>query len=96
MEKRAFKRIGGAVLSVGVFWTLTSYLPRFIWDFSFESMISNDIVSSILSFVFSIVMYIVATLTLFLFLRGLPTLVGEPKKKMKLLEFLAGYVQCVE
>ena len=88
MEKKAFKRISSALLVVGVFWVLTSYMPRFLWDFSFDNVIESELISSLLSFISSIVMYTVATLIIYLFLRKLPTLKEEPKKKMKLSEFL--------
>ena len=88
MEKVAFRKISGAMLTVGVFWFVISYLPRFLWNFTFDDYIPNSTLSSIVSFIFSIIMYSLAILIFYFFLRKLPKISGEPKKKMKVFEFL--------
>jgi len=87
VEKKAFGLISLSVLTTGIFWAAVSYLPGFI-DFSLELPEKLKKLNPYASFCSSILMYLIATLMLFLFLKKLPKLNGEPKRKMKVLEFL--------
>ena len=76
------------MLTVGILWVIGVYLPDFLFDFTFSDIIGNETIATILSFASSIFLYLIACLILYLFLRKLPTLKGEPKKRMKIAGFL--------